>query len=197
MNIINLDPKKYYEHLMWEFLKSAAATAKTKDRRYVFQDLVKSRLEHLIPFDDIREKVMTMIEDTEDISLFLDDENEILEWLSRVLDKDMRTHIRIAPNEFGPCYWIILCYAAGCAKDKLRLNNFKYLVNIMLPKLIPCSQCSDHWEKHLKDGPDNSMINSNIEMLRWIYNMKAKVDKSIDGNYRAPSFEDIASKYLN
>lgn len=187
---------KFYEYFLWEFLKSASGYANTDVRKEKFFEFIQDHFLDIIPDEELKAKVKRMMEDTESLEVFMDDDN-LAEWIFRVKE-DLTKDIALKPSVFGPIYWKILFSAASCAYNVERRENFRYIMINLLTHLIPCKMCAEHWIENLRNGPNiDDFMHDRIELMRWLYLMKKIVDSSSHKYYYPPSFDDVVKRYNN
>ena len=183
---------KFYQYFLWEFLKSSTRYANTDIRKKKFFEFIQNHFLDIIPDDKLKNEIKKMMEDTESLELFMND-NNLLEWLFRVKE-DLTDEVALKPSAFGPIYWKILFSAAFCANTPEKRQNFRYLVLNLLTYLIPCKLCSEHWIENLRNGPNiDNFMDNNIELMRWLYEMK----KIVDSPSHPPSFDEVVKRYNN
>ena len=189
--------RNLYEYFLREFLKSAAFSANTDEKKQKFKEFIYDRLETLIPSNITKAKIIFAIERADDIDLYMEEEN-LIGWLQTVYyTEKIDINIKLTPKEFGPIYWSFMFYGASSATDDNSQDNYIYFVLNLLYYLLPCEICAEHWIENLRNAPDiNNFSSSNIELIKWTYEMKKIVGHQTNKFYSAPKIQDIIRKFL-
>ena len=102
----------------------------------------------------------------------------------------------LGPDVWGPHGWKFLHFVAiGYPKnptdeDKLNYKNFF----TMIPNILPCSICSDHYSKNLIKYPlTNEILTDRIKLFNWTVDMHNEVN--ITNNKNKINY-DLAFKLL-
>jgi hypothetical protein len=93
------------------------------------------------------------------------------------------------PAKWGGSAWRFLHYLTlmypdkPTAKDRAR---FRYMFN-MLPKLLPCNICAQHFKQLLGKKPVHKHLSSRSSLVKWLHDLHARINReNVPGKKRAP-----------
>ena len=108
----------------------------------------------------------------------------------------------LGPDIWGPHGWkffhfVALGYSNNPSnEDKINFKNFF----TMIPKILPCSICSNHYNENLKKHPiTDNVLSNRTNLLNWTIDMHNEVN--ILNNKKAISYEEglnlVVNNYLS
>lgn len=100
------------------------------------------------------------------------------------------------PRLWGPGVWHILfscCWNAWTReREEEDTSLLLYLIDVLLPILLPCEACRTNYERHSPKVTRKSPVTSPSTAFRWLYLMKDQVNRIV----RQPSirFEELVGR---
>ena len=100
----------------------------------------------------------------------------------------------IDKNSWGEYLWHTIHFISLGYPKVPSNNDKKYYKSFYenLKNVIPCQECSDHYEKYLKKHPINNYLSSKEKLFEWTVILHNEVNKMLD---RAEWSVDEAHRY--
>lgn len=87
----------------------------------------------------------------------------------------------IDPNIWGPKMWTmihLICLQAPETMDA-NVGNTYYMFFSMMPYVLPCDKCREHWLDHVRSFPLEQALGSRDKLFRWSVQVHNLVNKSL------------------
>lgn len=87
----------------------------------------------------------------------------------------------VDPTVWGPSMWSIIhlvCLQAPANIDA-NVRNSYYMFFTMMPYILPCDKCREHWLTHIQKHPIDDALDTRDELFRWSVNMHNVVNRSL------------------
>lgn len=87
----------------------------------------------------------------------------------------------IDPTVWGPSMWSIIHLVCLQAPKEIDANvrNSYYMFFTMMPYILPCDKCREHWLTHIHTYPLDDALSTRDDLFRWSINMHNLVNKSL------------------
>ena len=87
----------------------------------------------------------------------------------------------VDPNIWGPKMWAMIHLICLQAPEKIDTNvrNTYYMFFSMMPYVLPCEKCRDHWIEHARTFPLEQALDTRDDLFGWSVNMHNLVNKSL------------------
>ena len=87
----------------------------------------------------------------------------------------------IDPTIWGPKMWTMIHLICLQAPEKIDTNvrNTYYMFFSMMPYVLPCDKCREHWLEHIREFPIEQALDSREDLFKWSVNMHNLVNKSL------------------
>ena len=98
------------------------------------------------------------------------------------------------PTLWGPGLWhIMLIVSWHCSLRNL--EKMKNVVMVLIPYLLPCELCKEHFVKNLEKVKRKHKLRflTNMDVFQWVYLMKNEVNES--NKCRSISLDDLRIKF--
>lgn len=87
----------------------------------------------------------------------------------------------IEPTIWGPHMWTmihLICLQAPKEID-VNIRNTYYMFFSMMPYVLPCDKCREHWLEHIQTYPLENVLNTRETLFKWSVDMHNIVNKSL------------------
>lgn len=88
----------------------------------------------------------------------------------------------IDPTIWGSKMWAMIHLICLQAPETIDANvrNAYYTFFTMMPYVLPCDKCREHWIEHVREHPLEQAMDTRNDLFRWSVNMHNLVNKSLD-----------------
>ena len=88
----------------------------------------------------------------------------------------------IEPAVWGSNMWAMIHLICIYAPEIIDANvrNTYYMFFSMMPYVLPCEKCRDHWLDHISKYPLEQSLDSRKDLFEWSVNMHNLVNKSLN-----------------
>lgn len=87
----------------------------------------------------------------------------------------------VDPTIWGLKMWTMIHLICLQAPETIDTNvrNAFYTFFTMMPYVLPCDKCREHWLEHVREQPLEQMLDTREQLFRWSVNMHNLVNKSL------------------
>lgn len=88
----------------------------------------------------------------------------------------------IEPHRWGPHVWATIhlcCIGAPVALDPMQQQQYRAFI-MSLPHVIPCTTCSEHFQKVLESIPVDNHLTGKDDLFRWSVEVHNAVNARLD-----------------
>jgi len=87
----------------------------------------------------------------------------------------------VDPTIWGPKMWAMIHLICLQAPETIDANvrNAFYTFFTMMPYVLPCDKCREHWLEHVREYPLEQMLDTREQLFLWSVNMHNLVNKSL------------------
>lgn len=87
----------------------------------------------------------------------------------------------IDPTVWGPNMWAIIHMVCLQAPEKIDANvrNAYYMFFSMMPYVLPCDKCREHWLGHIQKYPIDEFLENRHDLFKWSVTMHNVVNQSL------------------
>ena len=99
---------------------------------------------------------------------------------------------------WGPLCWKMLhtiSYSSKNIIDRESQQEYQNFFVVVLPKIIPCEKCQQHWKENISNTKYLPKINNRNDMINWLIN----VHNNINYNHKKRIFsrKEVDKMYIN
>jgi hypothetical protein len=87
----------------------------------------------------------------------------------------------IDPTIWGSKMWTMIHLICLQAPETIDTNvrNAYYTFFTMMPYVLPCDKCREHWIEHVREHPLEQVMDTRDDLFRWSVDMHNLVNKSL------------------
>lgn len=87
----------------------------------------------------------------------------------------------IEPTIWGPHMWTMIHLICLQAPETIDANvrNSYYMFFSMMPYVLPCDKCREHWLSHIQQHPLENALETRDKLFKWSVDMHNIVNKSL------------------
>ena len=80
---------------------------------------------------------------------------------------------------WGPKAWFFLHSVVSYYPDNPTSEQKKYMYDffMLLPKILPCKKCQNHFQENLNQFPINNYLDSREKLVFWLFTIHNQVNK--------------------
>jgi|LauGreDrversion2_5_1035112.scaffolds.fasta_scaffold101618_2 hypothetical protein len=97
------------------------------------------------------------------------------------IERRNRIKMGIEPTIWGSNMWAMIHLICIYAPETIDANvrNTYYMFFSMMPYVLPCEKCRDHWLEHISKYPIEQSLDTREDLFKWSVNMHNLVNVSI------------------
>jgi FAD-linked sulfhydryl oxidase len=87
----------------------------------------------------------------------------------------------IDPTIWGSKMWAMIHLISLQAPENIDANvrNSYYMFFTMMPYVLPCDKCREHWLEHVRQHPIEDALDTRDDLFRWSVDMHNLVNRSL------------------